>query len=216
MELRLVVVVAMAVGLIVVGLIGPLIAQRRLRRLHDATADERERLAAVAPNGHELPPHVAIIETVGEASIEVALRGPPGHRVLFITDYVLTDLDEPIARALIAAEHARTDRWYREYQVVAAAIALTLGLSAFLALVPFELGFGGLLLAAAVMLAGGRWLQYRADAAAAATVGADAVADAFEHVAEMHGHDLERGGWRSYLEVQPPLADRIHRLRHGD
>lgn len=213
MDGGLVAVAVISVGFLVVGLLGPAYAQRRLRRCREPGPDDLERLEAVRPPGVALPDRVLVIETVGEASVEVAIRGPPGSRVLFITDHVLEAIDAGVATALIAAEAARTRVWYREYQVVAATVAIALGSSALLLVIPFELGFGALLVAAALMLAGGRWLQYRADAVAAGTVGAAALADAFETVARFHDADLSRGGWRSYLEVQPRIGDRIARLR---
>lgn len=215
MDLALVSVVALAGGLLVAGLVGPLIAQRQLRRTRAPTDEELATLEGLAPEGMALPRDILVIDTVGEDSVEVAIRGPPGRRTLFVTDHVLDELEPVVARALLAGELSRTDLWYREYQVAAASLAIGLGSAGFLLVVPFEAGFGGMLVVAAVMLAGGRRLQYRADARAAAIVGADALADAFETVARRHDADLSRGGWRTYFEVQPPIGDRIHRLRDG-
>jgi len=59
----------------------------------------------------------------------------------------------------------------------------------------------------------GRRLQYAADARAAERVGADGLADAFERAAARRGVDPSTGSWRTYVETQPPLGDRIARLR---
>lgn len=215
MEWGIVGVVAIALLFFAVGSIGPLLAQRRLRRTRPLTATEREQLDGRVEGLVAIPHRRLVIETVGDESIEVAIRGPPGYRVLFVTDYVLHELEPTVARALLCAEAARSSLWYREYQVGAASVAIGLGAASLLLVVPFEAGFGALLVAALVMFAGGRRLQYRADAKAAEAVGAEPLADAFETVALRHGADLDRGGWRAYLEVQPRLGDRIHRLREA-
>lgn len=209
----LVMVVAITLGFVLIGLVGPLLAQIRLRRTRSPTASDRAQLdARLPPLGFD-PTRVVVIDTVGEASVEVSIRGVHGYRILFVTDFVLEELDAEVASALFAAEVARARLWYREFQVVAAGIVIALGTASLILLVPFELGFGGLLIAAVVLFAIGRRLQYRADAQAAAIVGAEVIADAFETVGELHGADLSRGGWRTYLQVQPGLGDRIYRLR---
>lgn len=213
MDIGLAVVGVFAVIFLIVGLIGPMYAQLRLRDWREPTESDRQAIDDREPQEPVSLTRTVVIETVGEASVEVAIRGPPGYRVLFISDYVLEELDSEVGWALLSAEMARVRLFYRDYQVVAAAIAIALGTAAFLLVIPFELGFGGLLVVAALMLTIGRRLQYRADRVAAETVGAAELADAFETIGELHGADLSSGGWRTYLEVQPPLGDRIERLR---
>lgn len=216
MDIGLLAVVVLAGAVLIVGLIGPLFAQRRLRRIRAPTTTDQELLSGLLPAHLDPPDRFVVIETVGESSVEVAIRGPPGYRTLFVTDYVLESLESEIARALLVAEVARAELWYREYQVVAATIAIALGTAGFLLVIPFEAGFGGMLIAAAIMLTIGRRLQYRADASAGEVVGPAVLADAFETVADRHDVDTTSGGWRTYFEVQPPLGDRIHRLRAQD
>lgn len=213
MDPGLIAVLALSGGFFVIGLIGPLLAQLHLRQWREPTETDRESLETVLPPEPIDVARTVVVETVGDDSVEIAIRGMPGCRVLFLSDFVLQDLNTPTARALLAAETARARLLYREYQVMAATIAVALGTAAFFLVVPFELGFGSMLVAAFVLLTVGRWLQYRADSQAASVVGAGELADAFEEIANLHDVDLSGGGWRSYLEVQPSLGDRIERLR---
>lgn len=202
-----------AIAFLVGALVGPLFVNTRLRDVRTPTPTDRERLDALRRDVGPDVEHVRIVETVGEASIEVSVRGPPGYRVLFVTDYVLEDLDEETARALLAAEAGRNAVRYDEYRAVTASIAIAIGVASFGGVIPFSPGFTALVVVAVIMLAIGRWLQYRADARAADAVGPDVVADAFETVATLHGKEIDTGGWRTVLEIQPPLGNRIERLR---
>lgn len=213
-------VVAVAVGFLLAVLVGPLVAHSRLREVRDPTATERDRLDALRERVDTLPDgvpgpdtdRVLIVETDGE-SVEVSVRGPPSYRVLFVSDYVLADLDAGTARALLAAEAGRRAVRYDEYRALAAAVAVVVGAAWIGGVVPYSTGVAALGAVGVVLLAGGRWLQYRADALAADAVGAAELADAFETVASLQGRDLEAPGWRGYVEVQPPLWNRVRRLR---
>lgn len=227
-----------AVGFLLAVLVGPLLAHAWLRDVRDPTAAERNRLDAfgeridravdgVAPDvdsavGPDVAGGVAldvdrvlVVETDGN-SVEVSVRGPPGYRVLFVTDYVLGDLDAVTARALLAAEAGRQAVRYDEYRAAAATVAVVVGVAWFGGLVPYSAGFVALGAVALVLLAVGRRLQYRADAIAADAVGPAELADAFETTARLHGRELDAPGWRGYLEVQPPLWNRIRRLRQRE
>lgn len=210
--LRVLTVAVVTVGFFIIAMIGPLIAHLN-RRVRNPTASEVERIESFRAGIGPRITRRKVIETVGESSIDVTIRGPPGYRVLFITDYVLEDLDASVARPLVAAAFARRATWYDEYRVVSATVAIGIGMATVTLLLPFDLGMAGLILAALVMFAVGRWLQYRADDIAAAAVGADRLADAFEAVASMRGIELTTSGYRRYLEVQPSLGDRVTRLR---
>lgn len=205
-------VVVVSLGFLLLGLLGPMLAQRHLRTWREPTLTDDELLESRWPP-MSIDARLVIVETVGDASVEVAIRGPPGYQVLFLSDFVLEELEPTVTKALLAGEIARARLYYRDYQVVSATVAIALGMSALLGVIPFEIGFGGLLLVSALLLGIGRWLQFRADSNAASRVGAATLADAYETIAELHGVDLSSGGWRSYLEVQPPLGDRIARLR---
>lgn len=148
-------------------------------------------------------------------TIDVGVEGPPGRRVLFVTEDVLSVLDEDVAAALLAAEAGRLETYYNEFRAVAVAVVVAILATVVTTLVPFEAGFSSLAVVGFVSFWVGRRVQYAADARAAERVGAEALADAFERVAELQGVTPETGTWRTWFEVQPPLGDRIAALREG-
>jgi Zn-dependent protease with chaperone function len=223
--------VALVLGIAVVAplavSVGPLYAADRFRDLRPPTDAERAQIAALADPGGLDVGRIAI-ESVDEAGsgdgasngggsaagpAEVAVRGPPGRRVLFLTADVLTDLDEDVAVGLLAAEAGRTATYYAEFRAVAVGAVLATLAAVVTALVPFESGFAALVAVGVVSFWAGRRVQYAADARAADVVGAGRIADAFERVAERRGVEPETGDWSTWFEVQPPLGDRIARLR---
>ncbi|SNR52322.1 hypothetical protein SAMN06266787_10384 [Halorubrum ezzemoulense] len=217
--------VAFVVGIAVVAAlavaVGPLYAADRFRDLREPTDAERAQIVALAEPGGLAVERVAIEAVDGaggdgaaaDGPAEVSVRGPPRRRVLFLTEDVLTDLDEDAAVGLFAAEAGRVTTYYAEFR--AAAVGAVLGALAAVVttLVPFESGFAALVAVGLVSFWAGRRVQYAADARAADAVGADRVADAFERVAERRGVEPETGDWSTWFEVQPPLGDRVARLR---
>jgi Zn-dependent protease with chaperone function len=222
--------VAFLVGVAVVAFlaveVGPLYAADRFRDLREPTAAERERLASLRETAGLDVERVAI-ETddgsddrsaaAGDGSgigrVEVAVRGPPGRRVLFLTASVLHDLDEDVAVGLLAAEAGRVQTYYGEFRAVAVAAVLAVLAAIVTVAVPFQAGFASLVAVALVAFWAGRRVQYAADGRAADAVGAGRVADAFERVAAVRGAEPETGDWSTWFEVQPPLGDRIAALR---
>lgn len=205
-------VVVVVVGFLVVGTVGPLLLGR-LRDARPPTDDERDVLDDLLVHVDLSLSGIDVVDTVGDRSIQTSVRGFPGRRRLVVTDYVIRELDGDVARALLAAEAARTRLLYMEYRIVAAAAILGLATAMFSGLVDFGDGLFLLAIGALVLFWIGRQLQYRADARAADRVGAETLADAFEHVAAVKGIELDDGGWRTWVEVQPPLGRRIGRLR---
>ncbi|OYR79491.1 peptidase, partial [Halorubrum ezzemoulense] len=126
---------------------------------------------------------------------------------------VLTDLDEDVAIGLLAAEAGRVATYYAEFRAVAVGAVLATLAAVVTTLVPFESGFAAVIAVGVAAFWAGRRVQYAADTRAADAVGADRVADAFERVAERRGVEPETGDWSTWFEVQPPLGDRIARLR---
>ncbi|MFW6000404.1 MAG: peptidase [Halorubrum sp.] len=205
--------------------VGPLYAADRFRDVREPTDAERAQIAALADPGGLDVDRVAI-ESVGTSDggnagdggsaagpAEVAVRGPPRRRVLFLTADVLTDLDEDVAVGLLAAEAGRVGTYYAEFRAVAVGAVLATLAAVVTRLAPFESGFAAVIAVGLVSFWAGRRVQYAADARAADAVGADRVADAFERVAERRGIEPETGDWSTWFEVQPPLGDRIARLR---
>lgn len=193
--------------------VGPLYVTDRFRETRHPSDQERSKLSHLREGAGLAVERVAIVKTSDEESIDVAVRGPPGRRVLFVTDYVLTELDEEVTIGLLAAEAGRVETYYTEFRGVAVGVVLGILATIVATLVPFDAGFLALLAVGFASFWVGRRVQYAADARAAEHVGGDLVADAFQHVADLRGVEPERGTWRTYLEVQPPLGDRIARLR---
>lgn len=181
----------------------------------EAAADGDEASAAAA--GDEATAVAASDETSAAAAetptIDVGVKGPPGRRVLFVTDDVLDVLDEDVAVALLAAEAGRLETYYNEFRAVAVAVVVAILAAIVTTIVPFEPGFTALAAIGFVSFWVGRRVQYAADARAAERVGAETLADAFARVAELQGVTPETGTWRTWFEVQPPLGDRIAALR---
>ncbi|MDB9234111.1 peptidase [Halorubrum ezzemoulense] len=217
--------VAFVVGVAVVAAlavaVGPLYAADRFRDLREPTDAERAQIVALAEPGGLAVERVAIEAVDGaggdgaaaDGPAEVSVRGPPRRRVLFLTEDVLTDLDEDAAVGLFAAEAGRVTTYYAELRAVAVGAVLGALAAVVTTLVPFESGFAALVAVGLVSFWAGRRVQYAADARAADAVGADRVADAFERVAERRGVEPETGDWSTWFEVQPPLGDRVARLR---
>jgi Zn-dependent protease with chaperone function len=206
--------------------VGPLYAADRFRTLREPTAEERARLTALRETAGLDVDRVAIevdeVETDGADAddggasagpIEVAVRGPPRRRVLFLTESVLDALDEDVAVGLLAAEAGRVETYYGEFRAVAVAAVLTILAAIVTVAVPFQAGFASLVAVGLAAFWVGRRVQYAADDRAADAVGAGRVADAFERVAAVRGIEPETGDWSTLFEVQPPLGDRIAALR---
>ncbi len=205
--------VVAAVGLfLLAALVAPLVVHS-LRDSRSPTGREADTLdGLLEPSGYE-PAGIDVVDTVGEQSIQVSVRGLPGRRRLIVTDYVLTELDRDTARALLAAEAERARHYYVEYRLLASAAVIAIATAMFGGLLSFSDGLFALAIAALVLFWLGRQLQFAADRAAAARVGSDELADAFETVAAIRGVEPEAAGWRTWVSVQPPLGQRIDRLR---
>lgn len=203
--------VAVAVVVFLVGAIaGPLFVLSR-RETRQSTPEERDRLDGVG--SVESDPDRLLITETADDSVEVSLRGLPGKRVLLLSESVLDELDAETATALIAAEQARSHHLYIEYRAVAAAAIIGLATGMFGGLFEFSEGLFLLSASALGLFWVGRQLQFRADRIAANRVGSDELASAFETVAALRGVDPEPANWQTWFEVQPPLGQRIARLR---
>ncbi|MWV63562.1 peptidase [Halorubrum sp. JWXQ-INN 858] len=193
--------------------VGPLYVNDRYRNLRDPTDAERAYLDELRREAGLGVDRVAVVATEGAESVDVAVRGPPRRRVLFVTDYVLDGMDEDVALGLIAAESGRVGTYYGEFRAIAVAAVLTILAAIVTTIVPFDSGFLSVILVGVAAFWVGRRVQYAADDRAADAVGAARVADAFEHVADLRGVEPETGDWSTWFEVQPPLGDRIAALR---
>ena len=162
------------------------------------------------------PTAIHISETADPSSIKISLHGLPGRRQLLLTEGFFDSLDDATATALLTAEAQRGRLLYLEYRAVAAAVVIGVATAMFGGLIAFSNGLFVIAAAALVLFWIGRQLQFRADRAAADRVGASELADAFEAVADHRGVEPEGATWQTYFEVQPPLGQRIDRLRAGE
>ena len=203
--------VAVAVVVFLAGaIVGPLLVVS-LRETRQPTPDERDRLDGLG--GVDSDPNWVLITEAADDSVEVSIRGPPGRRFLLLSESVLDELNAETAAALIAAEQARSRHLYIEYRAVAAASVIGLATGMFGGLFEFSDGLFLLSVSALGLFWVGRRLQFRADRVAADQIGGEALASAFETVAARQGVDPETATWRTWFEVQPPLGQRIARLR---
>ncbi|WP_253737861.1 peptidase [Halohasta salina] len=200
--------VAVAVVVFGVGAIVAPVVALSLRETRAPTPDERDRLARLEATD-TASDRIRIVDGDG---VEVSLRGPPGRRSLLVSTAVF-DLDESTAAALLAAERARGRYLYIEYRALAAASVIGIATGMFGGLVTFSDGLFFIAVAALWLFWMGRRLQFAADNAAARRVGSETLAAAFETAAARRGVDPESATWRTYFEVQPPLGQRIDRLR---
>jgi len=220
--------------------IGPLYAADRFRALREPTDPERgrldslreaagldvDRVAIERRGGDELGEKTGgdelgektgedhAVEAVGR--IEIAVRGPPRRRVLFLSEAVLDDVDDDVAIGLLAAEAGRVETYYGEFRAVAIAAVVGVLAAIVTATVPFDAGFASLVAVGLAAFWVGRRVQYAADDRAADAVGAGRVAGAFERAAAIRGVEPETGDWSTWFEVQPPLGDRIAALRERE
>lgn len=193
--------------------IGPLYVNDRFRDLRQPTEPERAALDSLRDTAELHVDRIAVIRTDGRESIDIAVRGPPGRRVLFVTEYVLDELDEAVAVGLLAAEAGRVESYYGEFRAVAIAVVLGILAGIVTTVIPFTAGFSSLVAIGVTAFWVGRRVQYAADTRAADVVGAGQVADAFEQAAAIRGIEPETGDWSTWFAVQPPLGDRIAALR---
>jgi len=207
-------VVAAVVLFLAMAALGPRVSLS-LRETRSPTTDEQDDLDALLAAADLDPPAIHISETAAPSSIKVSLHGLPGRRQLLLTEGVLDSFDDSTATALLTAEAQRGRLFYLEYRALAAAVVIGIATAMFGGLIAFSNGLFVIALAAVVLFWFGRQLQFRADRAAADRVGASELADAFEAVADHRGVDPEEATWRTYFEVQPPLGQRIDRLRAG-
>lgn len=191
-----------------------------VRALHPTrapTAAERERIEGLAAEAGAAVDGVVVSELADAKTAWLDVRGLPGRRRLFVTDYLLRAADDDAVRALLAARSERAARYWLEVRV-APLLALAAGLVATAARRPDAAVAvsGGVLVAGACGLVAsgvvGRRIVFRADAAAAEAVGAGTLAAALERYADLNDADYEWGPARALLKGEPSLPDRLAAL----
>jgi Zn-dependent protease with chaperone function len=207
------IVVLVGVGILafLTAAVGPLYVMDRFRDLREPTDPERATMDAMCRKAGLGVDRVAILEEV--SVVDVSVRGPPRRRVLFVTEPVVNDLEADVAVGLLAAETGRVQAHFVTFRAAAVAVVVVLFAAITTTVVAFTPGFTALLVVGLTALWAGRRVYYAADAHAADTVGAGQVADAFERAADRSGVTPATGDYSTWLEIQPPLGDRIAALR---
>lgn len=152
----------------------------------------------------------------GSERAYAAVRGPPGQQALFVTDYLLDELDDDAAAALLAASATRPH--------VLQQPVLLLGLGSLAAVTLFVVlgGVSGalwtsvlvaVLVGIVTVAAVSRRLSYRADDIAVDRVSADALRRALTAVRETQG-SATAGRVKRVFRTTPTLDQRL--ARFGD
>ncbi|WP_459193407.1 M48 family metalloprotease [Halosimplex sp. J119] len=191
----------------------------RLSQSTRAPSDaERERLDRLCADAGLDPRNVRVLEVADAKQAFAVVRGLPGRRHLFVTDYLLNEFDDDRLRAYLALQAGRARVMHLEARlaVVVGTFALAAGLVAGVLSVPgVDDGVAalGVLVAGAVGLWAGTRLVYRADAYAAARTSRDAVEATIQRFADLNDAPMEWGRIATLRQMEPSLNRRIERLR---
>ncbi|QLH76366.1 hypothetical protein HZS55_03180 [Halosimplex rubrum] len=191
---------------------------RLTRSTRSPTDAERERLARLCQEAGLDPYGVRVLEATDAKQAFALVRGPPRRRQLFVTDYLLDELDDETLRASLALQAARTDRNHLEARLALAVgtVLFTLGPLLGVLSVPGVADGAVALVALSAGLLGlwaGQWLVYRADIAAVERTSREAVEAAIERYAELNDAPMEWGRLASLRRMEPSLTQRIDRIR---
>ncbi|WP_255198296.1 hypothetical protein [Halorarius litoreus] len=173
----------------------------------DAELDRLDRLCAQAgATGYRL----RVLDRRDEQAAVAFVRGPPGARSLYVTDYLLEVLDDDAVAAVLAVTVANERHTAYRLGVVGGVGAGLL--AAVAAGYPF-VALGLLVLAPLPAYALGRRLVFRADDRAASRVGSTTVADTLDRTADLHDASLDAGLLARIGSLRPSRGQRIDRLR---
>ncbi|WP_436908138.1 hypothetical protein [Halosimplex marinum] len=191
---------------------------RLTRSTRPPTDAERDRLARLCREA-KLDPHaVRVLEATDAKQAFALARGPPRRQQLFVTDYLLDEVDDEVLRAYLALQAGRERAKHLEARLVLAVgtALFTLGPLLGVLSVPGVADGTVALVALSTGLLGlwaGQWLVYRADAAAAERTSREAVEAAIERYADLNDVRMKWGRLTSLRRMEPPLTRRIDRLR---
>jgi STE24 endopeptidase len=191
---------------------------RLTRSTRSPTDAERDRLDRLCDEAGMDPHGVRVLEGTGAKQAFALLRGPPRRRQLFVTDYLLDELDDGTLRAYLALQAERVDRKHLEARLVVAVGTAVFALGPLLGVFSVPDVSDGTV--ALVALAGGllgQWagqcLVYQADIAAVERTSREAVETAIERYADLDDAPMAWGRLTALRRMEPPLNRRIDRLR---
>lgn len=190
---------------------------RLFRPIRTPHPDERERIESSRERAG-LDVADSRILTDADETLAIHVRGLPGRRRLYCSEFALRGVDDETLCALLAVNAGSVEHHYRAIKLAPLFAFLVAGVSAlawgspssYAALIGLALS-----LPLPVLWAARRAVR-RADEYAAATVGRETVADALERVATERNLDVQSGGLTTVFRSRPPLGERIDRLRSDE
>lgn len=207
----LAVVVAFVVVSVVIAAIRPLrFAQQHQTR--QPTADEYDSLTGSADGIGRVQLRLIEQSASSPRSRARAWGIVPGSRYLFVAERLLGELSAPALSAIVAHELHHLRRWHPLGRVVLPAIFL-IGWAWAIVVAPLSGLVGGAVLVAPywlMVMAIERWMERRADIAAAEQVGYEAMVEALRHLDETS--DEQSSGRIAWLASHPTFAERIAHL----
>ncbi|QLH80634.1 M48 family metalloprotease [Halosimplex pelagicum] len=210
--------VATVFGLLVLSWLGSPWLVRLLQSTRAPTEAERERLARLCEAAGLDVRKVRVLEVADAKQALALVRGLPERRHLFVSDYLLSELDDEHLRGCLAlqAGRARVAHLEARATVVVGTVVFAAGPLVGVITVP---GVGGGTVALVVFLAGvlalwaGRRLVYRADAYAADRTSRETVESTIRGLADLNDAPMEWGRLTALRRMEPSLNRRIDRLR---
>lgn len=189
---------------------------RIVRPVRTPEPSERERLESQCDRA-ALDIEAIWILADADETLEIYVRGWPGRRQLYVSEFALTGFDGETLGALLAANAGSLEYHYRAIKFVPLYAFLVTGIAALAWGSP--LSYAVVIVLACLLPLPVLWAARRAarhaDDYAAARVGRDTVADALERMATEQNLDVPSGGVATIFRSRPPLQDRIDRLRNG-
>ncbi|ELZ29220.1 HtpX protease-like protein [Halosimplex carlsbadense 2-9-1] len=191
---------------------------RLTRSTRRPTEAERDRLGRLCDDAGLAPHAVRVLDGADAKQAFAVLRGPPRRRQLFVTDYLLDELDDGTLRAYLALQAERVDRKHLEARLAIAVGTTVFALGPLLGVfsVPGVSDAVVALVAVAAGLLGlwaGQWLVYQADTAAVERTSREAVERAIERYADLNDAPMEWGRLTGIRRMEPSLNSRVDRLR---
>lgn len=204
--------------LVVVGWAGSPVLVRLGQSTRAPTDAERDRLDRLCADAGLDVHSVRVLDVADAKQAFAFVRGLPRRRHLFVSDYLLAELDDDHLRGYLALQAGRARRFHLEARLAAVVGTVTLAFALLFDVVSLP-GVGDRTVLAVVLLAGtaalwlGQRLVYRADADAAARTSRETVEAVLRRYAELNDAPMEWGRLTALRRMEPPLARRIDRLR---
>lgn len=182
------------------------------------TDAERERLDRLCRGVEFAPAEVRVLDVADAKQAFATVRGVPGRRHLFVTDYLLAELDDDLLGGYLALQAGRAHVKHLETKLGVVLGTIALAVSLLLGTVPapgVSPGVAALAVLAvgAVALRAGQRLVYRADADAADRTGRETVEETIRRFADLNDVPMEWGRLAAFRRMEASLTRRIDRLR---